>query len=130
MQDNQVTNLDVVSFNVANKAALKVELLIRRHINLCVLCVTSQIIIELLDHRDRKHDNERHHKRDEETDAQRGDDLREGDQQEEEIEEVLELVEEHFGDETVPSVLAIIDGVAHIPILSIHLTIQVYVSQL
>ena len=69
MQDNQIANLDLVGFNFSNKPTLKIELLVGSHIDLRVFLVTSQIIVELFDHRNRQHNNEWHHKRYEETDA-------------------------------------------------------------
>ena len=71
---------------------MEVELLIGRHIKLRVFPVTSQVIIELLNHGDREHYDKRHDKRDQEADTECWNDLGEGNQQEEQIEEVLELI--------------------------------------
>ena len=80
-------------------------------VDLSVLPLPLKVVIEFLDHGDGEHEDKRRHKRDQETNTECWDDLRQGNQQEEQIEEVFELVEEYNWHKTIPGVLAVVDGV-------------------
>ena len=130
MKDNQVANFDLVRFDTSNDTTLQVQSLEWRSVDFKVFSIAVKIIVELLNHGDTKDECEWSDKRDQESDTQRWNDLRQGDDQEEQVEEVLELVKKHLWDEGVPRILAVIDRVAWIPSLSISFSIKVDITQL
>ena len=77
-------------------------------VELLVASVAIEIIPALLDHCHDQYEGERCHVGEHEADLEEGDELTEGDQQEEHVEEELELVVQHLGDESQHVVLLVV----------------------
>ena len=70
-----------------------------------------EVVVSLFEHRDGEDKSQRRHIGDEQSDLQEGHELRESDDQKEHVEEELELVVEHEGQEGKDVVLLVVEPV-------------------
>lgn len=97
----------------AGSALLSLEYGVLRVVHLFVAPVPLDIVITLLAHRHYQYEGQGRHVSEEETDFEEGNELTDGDDQEEQVEEELELVDQHLWNESQEVVLLIVQPVRH-----------------
>lgn len=97
--------------DAATASSLALEHCILRIVQVFVAAVPLEIVISLFEHRHHQYEGERCNVSEEEADLEEGDELTDGDEEEEHVEEEFEFVVEHFGQEGQHVVLLVVQPV-------------------
>lgn len=97
--------------NTTAAACLTLKHCILRVVQVLVATVALKVVVPLFKHRHHQYEGKRGDVCEEEADFEEGDELTDGDKQEEHVEEELELVVQHLGDEGQHVVLLVVQAV-------------------